>query len=934
MADPKIKYDIEAAVKGASGADELAASLKNVSDVLEGDLKQDALQASQALEALGSKQRVLDTFQQLKRESTDLSAQLTKATSTVDSLSGQLSDVSSSTQMFAVAERKAADALAESQASLVRKRDALKTVREETAQSERRTDAYRATVNGLKDGIKQATAEVSAHRTALRTAAQDTVTAQNAEAGLRKEYDLAIGSAAKLSGSVRATGQALEQTRSSMQQMGVSTSNVAQQQNTLRTAVDQVRAQVSSMAPAYQQAAAASTSSTQVQAQNQRTLREGMTSISTQLANIQKIATIAMGGSWLGTMGMDVARTADAFKNLEARVKLATGEGAGFTTSFAGVKRVALDTNTALTETGTLFARLTKASQEGGMAAEAAQQRALGLTQTINQGLQLSGGSAESANAALTQLIQGLQSGVLRGEEFNSVMEQAPRLAQALSQGLGVTTGELRKMAEAGVLTSETVMRALEGQADVVQKEFEKLPPTVGRALQNLTTQWTLYVGESDKGLLSSANAAKVIDALAGNLDVLVHTLLAAGKVWVGLNIMTWVGQFTRWATTTLTATKALEANTVAAAANAKIQGTATVANAQNTAAQAANTVATQANTAARAANAKAWSEIGLFAKGASVGQDMATAAAAKNTAAIATNAQAVTKAGVVWRATSALFGPWGIAVALLAPEIVKLGEAMGEGAAKAMGYGKAMKEAEDALKLADLIAKEHAETLKRQARALEDVVNRSFDLTKESKSMIAAFDTLTKAGDSSAVAIDKIGKDFDLSNSPGIRNASSVLDKLLADAKITVSEFDKAWADALNGQDLAKFEVMASSAFAAVGTEAKALALQIEKAVASAADPAVIQAMKQQLEGLSAAARRESERMATAMDAALRESVRRSGNSFQDLKGQISATSASAINDVEVIVKGLDRLKEQGIDTGRVLSASLSKAIDTADSK
>lgn len=102
---------------------------------------------------------------------------------------------------------------------------------------------------------------------------------------------------------------------------------------------------------------------------------------------------------------------------------------------------------------------------------------------TVNQAIQLSGASAESGKAALVQLIQGLQSGVLRGEEFNSAMEQAPRLVQALANGLGVTTSELRKLTEQGGLTPVTLMKALEAQSEKVAAEFSKLPPTVGRAV-------------------------------------------------------------------------------------------------------------------------------------------------------------------------------------------------------------------------------------------------------------------------------------------------------------------------------------------------------------------------------------------------------------------------------------------------------------------
>lgn len=894
MADPKIKYDIEAAVKGEADAAQLAKVLRDVGDALEGDLQKGAQDAAAALEALAAKQRATDSFSALKRETQELSTEFTKATGLVDRLGAELPQAATGAQTLAAAEKNVAAALQQAQGDVTRKKEALKSLREETTGSARRTEEYRAAVAGLKDGITASTAEVRTQQAALRTASQTTTQAQNAEAALRKEYDLAIGSAVKLSSELRSKNSALVATREAMQSLGVSTTNLAQTERNLQAAVVQVRQEVAGMAPAYQQAAAASSQSTQVQAQNQRTLREGMTSISTQLQRIQQIATVALGGGYVGGLLKDVAATADEFKNLEARVKLASGEGPLFQAAFEGVTQVALRTNTALDETGTLFTRLSKAGTEAGLSAQAAQQQALQLTETINQATQLSGGSADSAKAAITQLIQGLQSGVLRGEEFNSVMEQAPRLAQAMANGLGVTTGELRKLANEGALTSETVMKALRGQADVVAKEFEKLPPTVGRALQNLSTQWTLYVGASDKGLISSANAAKVIDALAKNLDTIVSLLTAAGKAWAAIKIAGLVADFARWATVTLTATQALEGNTVAATANTAAQRANSVAQVENAAAQRANTAASVANTVARAGNAKAWGEMGAFTRAAGAAQDVATAATMRSTAAIGANAAKVASAGLVWRGASALFGPWGIAVAALTPEILSLTRGLGEQAAKWAGWGKVMEDAERKLRQADEAAKIHAETIARQNALYEEARNRTFELSKESVGLIAQFDKLRTSGDSAAEAVGKIGKDFDLSTVPGIKNATAVLDKLLASGKLTASEFQAAWAKTLDGQDLAKFEVLATNAFRG--------------------------------------AAREGERIGQMLDAVVREAVKRTGLDFDQLEGRIGAASRSALNDLDAVVAGLDRLKAQGVDTGRVLAASLTKAIDTAD--
>jgi len=295
--------------------------------------------------------------------------------------------------------------------------------------------------------------------------------------------------------------------------------------------------------------------------------RQGVTSISESLsaARSQLVAFIS---AQLGLSAVkDVAQTADAYNNLQARVKLATGEGDAFTASFAQVVEISKRTSSSLEQTGQLFAKLTEAGKSAGLSTQAAISQALGLTETINQAIQLSGGSADSAKAAVTQLVQGLQGGVLRGDEFNSVMEQSPRLAKALADGLGVTTGELRKMAEAGSLSSDTVMRALKGQADTLKREFATLPPTVGRALENLSTAWTIYIGDTDKATGASAAAAGAIGALASNLKTVAGLLMDAGQAGAAFTALRLAQTFLGIGAAATQATAAVAANTAAVTA-------------------------------------------------------------------------------------------------------------------------------------------------------------------------------------------------------------------------------------------------------------------------------------------------------------------------------------------------------------------------------
>jgi hypothetical protein len=110
---------------------------------------------------------------------------------------------------------------------------------------------------------------------------------------------------------------------------------------------------------------------------------------------------------------------------------------------------------------------------------------------------------------------------VLRGEEFNSIMENGYGLAEALAKGLGVTTGELRKMAENGELSSERVIKAVQSQATQIQETYNQFPTTISNALQRIATSWQIVIGEMDQANGASATAAKWLSTLADNMSLL-----------------------------------------------------------------------------------------------------------------------------------------------------------------------------------------------------------------------------------------------------------------------------------------------------------------------------------------------------------------------------------------------------------------------------
>lgn len=638
-----------------------------------------------------------------------------------------------------------------------------------------------------------------------------------------------------------------------LQNYGIASKNTKDAQQRLAAEVERVRASVSQLAPAYQGVASgAEVAGAQIQ-RSHRAIGEGVDSISTQLSRVQNAFIALQGGGFLGGLIKDAAETADAYNGLAARIKLATGEGQAFQAGMEGVERVAVATRSSLEATGNLFTRLVASGKALGLT----QQDALALTQTINQAIQVTGGGAQAAEAAITQLSQGLQSGTLRGDEFNSVMEQSPRLARALADGLGVGIGRLREMAEQGQLTAETVIKALRGQADTVASEFGKLPPTVGGALQNLSTAWTVYIGNVDKSTGASRAAAEGITYLATHLDGIVGTMANVGKGVLALTLLKLASHFKDWALGAGQATAALTANTAAAVAN----------------------------TAAAQANAVATSSAGAAA---------ADAAAKKGLLSTAMGGVVAAGRGVV----SLLGGPVGL-LALTATYAKDLGELAAKLVLKAQGL-KSLEEVERTLAAQEKRSYEQAQALAaertRQVQADKDAALAKFGLSAAAKQLITDFDDLIKKGQTADEAISSIGKKFDLGSAPGIQGAAAVLDKLRADGKLTAEQFQQAWAQALDGKDLLQFETLAKAA----------------------------------LQGIA----REAEQTAQVMDATLREAIRRSGLDFDVISGGMSKASISALNDIEAVVAGLDRLKAQGIDTGSVLSSSLSKAINTADSQ
>lgn len=242
------------------------------------------------------------------------------------------------------------------------------------------------------------------------------------------------------------------------------------------------------------------------------------------LGNVQSAAADAsqslrnLAGAFAGavTVGAFV-KAADSVTILNNQLKLATGSADAAATAYASLFDIAQRSRVSFTELGGTFATISRAAESLHLS----QSALLGVTEAIGNAMTISGGSAESMKAALVQLGQGLASGTLRGEELNSILEQTPRLAKALADGLGVPIGALRKLGEEGKLSAEAVITALRSQQSALAAEVAQSATTVGQALQQLQNAVTVAVGDFDKASGSTGALATGIQAVATTIGEL-----------------------------------------------------------------------------------------------------------------------------------------------------------------------------------------------------------------------------------------------------------------------------------------------------------------------------------------------------------------------------------------------------------------------------
>ena len=197
----------------------------------------------------------------------------------------------------------------------------------------------------------------------------------------------------------------------------------------------------------------------------------------------------ALAGSAAAVAGLGVAyyslskplaEAQDRLALLDARMRNALGSQVAATQTMDALYQATQKTGLGFRETADSFLRVARNSETLGATRVEIQQ----LSDTVAKLGAVSGASRGEIGSGMLQLSQALASGKLNGDELRSIMENMPALAKAISEGLGVSVGQLRAMGAAGELSSRSVFEAILKASKKANEEFARLPDTVERANQ------------------------------------------------------------------------------------------------------------------------------------------------------------------------------------------------------------------------------------------------------------------------------------------------------------------------------------------------------------------------------------------------------------------------------------------------------------------
>ncbi|WP_372774600.1 tape measure protein [Pantoea sp. WEP] len=236
---------------------------------------------------------------------------------------------------------------------------------------------------------------------------------------------------------------------------------------------------------------------------------------------------LAIAGAFTLQAAGRIISIADQMSILQARVERLSPSIEVAKSTMASLSAIAAQTGSSLDDTERLWEKLTQSLKSAGVS----NSQVLALTETLQKIGTVGGSSSEEMSLALRQFGQSLDGGIIRAEEFNSIIEQMPELARQMAAGLGISVGDLRKRMLEGKLTAEDALNAIRSQAGKVSEEFDKMPSSVERAKNSLDVAFKNVISDLNESIGLTRSLAGAMTQLSNNLNYFNKNAGDAGRL-------------------------------------------------------------------------------------------------------------------------------------------------------------------------------------------------------------------------------------------------------------------------------------------------------------------------------------------------------------------------------------------------------------------
>lgn len=240
------------------------------------------------------------------------------------------------------------------------------------------------------------------------------------------------------------------------------------------------------------------------------------------------VAGVALVGQEVLDLGAKATAVSDKFASIKARIDL-INDGSQSTASIMDkVFQASERSRGSYTDMLDSVAKLNMLAKDTFTSND----EAIRFVEQLNMQFKLSGAGVAEVSSAMTQLTQAMAAGRLQGDEFNSIMENAPMLAQAISQEMGVPIGQLKQLGSEGKITADVIKSALFNSADETQAKFNEMPMTfqeVGQQLSNAMFQAFQPVMEELSSMTASEDFKTAIDGIG--IAIQAMAIVATGAI-------------------------------------------------------------------------------------------------------------------------------------------------------------------------------------------------------------------------------------------------------------------------------------------------------------------------------------------------------------------------------------------------------------------